>query len=239
FFDLWYKKNVHVGSLDDDLARQVALPCYMFDHASGFAEVTKWLAYNFAGHITEKRPKGFKWHHMRLAPPDFVGPMNHARGSLRTSIHRGIWSGIGSLLTRGPYVCKCDSWASTAGHYFAGLVNTTAYPLEKTFSKSSVMMILADLKSFTMKQHGSCSLCSTDWEGEVAHARVMALRYFDGLCIDCMDRSRPKRENGDVDYWRQLESIDGRWDENCRIRHDEPSWYISWCGRAEHRQKLV
>jgi hypothetical protein len=73
FFDLWYKKNVQIRSLDADLARQVALPCYMFDHAAGFAEVTKWLAYNHEGHITEKRPEGFKWHHVRLAPPDFVG----------------------------------------------------------------------------------------------------------------------------------------------------------------------
>ena len=73
FFDLWYKKNVHIGFLEDDLARQVALPCYMFDHAEGFAEVTKWLAYNHEGHITEKRPEGFKWNHVRLAPPDFVG----------------------------------------------------------------------------------------------------------------------------------------------------------------------
>lgn len=73
FFDLWYKKNVHISFVEDDLARQVALPCYMFDHAEGFAEVTKWLAYNHSGHITEKRPDGFKWNHVRLAPPEFAG----------------------------------------------------------------------------------------------------------------------------------------------------------------------
>jgi hypothetical protein len=73
FFDRWYTKNVNIRFLDADLARQVALPCYMFDHATGFAEVTKWLAYHHEGHITEKRPDGFKFEHMRLAPPDFVG----------------------------------------------------------------------------------------------------------------------------------------------------------------------
>lgn len=128
--------------------------------------------------------------------------MNHARGSLRTSIHRGLWFKIGSLLSCGPCDCECNSWASTAGHYFAGLVNTSAYPLEKTFSRSSVAEILSRLEPFTMEKHGSCSLCSTDWEAQVADARIKTLQYFDGLCIDCMDRSRPKRGNGDVDYWR-------------------------------------
>lgn len=46
FSNLWYKKNINISSLDNDLARQVALLCYVFDHALGFAEVTKWLAYN-------------------------------------------------------------------------------------------------------------------------------------------------------------------------------------------------
>ena len=90
-----------------------------------------------------------------------------------------------------------------------------------------------------MRYQGTCAHCSVDWAEEVALARSNTLRNFDGLCIDCMDRSGPKRGDGDVDYWRQLESIDGRWNVNCRVRHEAPSWYISWCGRAEHRQKLI
>lgn len=126
FFDLWYAKNINLSTLQDDMARQVALPCYMFDHAVGFAEVTKWLAYNHKGHITEQRPNGFKWTHVRLAPPEFVGyfrtnvshrlcsllarstgPMNHARRALRTTIYHGIWHRIGKLLENGISACKC------------------------------------------------------------------------------------------------------------------------------------
>jgi hypothetical protein len=73
FFEKWYAKNVNPISMDSDLARQIALPCYVFDYALGFTAVTKWLAYEFVGHITEKRPQGFKWKHMHLSPPDFVG----------------------------------------------------------------------------------------------------------------------------------------------------------------------
>jgi hypothetical protein len=165
--------------------------------------------------------------------------MNHARESLRTFIHRGIWDEIETLLRRGAYACTCGEWASTAGHYFAALVDTDAYPLEKSFSKTSVVNILSRLKTFSMRHQGTCKLCSVDWADQVASARTATMRNFDGLCVDCMDRSRPKREKEDIDYWRQLESIDGRWDANRRVKHGEPSWYISWCGRGEHRQKLV
>lgn len=90
-----------------------------------------------------------------------------------------------------------------------------------------------------MQDHGSCSLCGMNWNGEVWSARAQTLQNFDGRCIDCMDRSRPKREKTDVNYWRQLESIDGRWDVNFRVEHGVPTWYISWCGRAEHRARLI
>jgi hypothetical protein len=75
FFKKWYAKHVSLTSLNDDadFARQLAFPCYMFDHAEGFSAVTRWLAYNFGGHITEKRPVGIKYKHMHLCPPDFVG----------------------------------------------------------------------------------------------------------------------------------------------------------------------
>jgi hypothetical protein len=114
-----------------------------------------------------------------------------------------------------------------------------SYKLPPRSPSTAAIEVLSMLKSLTMRFQGTCRHCRIDWGEEVARARTATLRSFDGLCIDCMDRSRPKRGDGDVDYWRQLESIDGRWDVNCRVRHGEPSWYISWCGRAEHRQKLI
>jgi hypothetical protein len=87
FFANWYTANVKLAEMKVDFARQLALPCYMFDHAIGFAAITKWLAYNFAGHITENRPTGFKWKHMHLSPPDFVGksrPIPHMKLAARS-----------------------------------------------------------------------------------------------------------------------------------------------------------
>lgn len=73
FFYDWYTEHVEKAKLDNDFASQLAFPCHFFDHAEGFAKVTKWLAYRHPGHITEKKPISFKWKHLHLCPPDFVG----------------------------------------------------------------------------------------------------------------------------------------------------------------------
>lgn len=169
------------------------------------------------------------------------GPINHARGGLRTKIHRGIWERIKPLLVEGDDCCTCGEWAETAGHYFAALVKTGAYPLEETFPKSSVNTILNQLGNFKMlhSPDEDCYACDKYWNLVIEDACAWTAKSFDGLCMDCMDKSRPKRENTDVDYWKHLKSVDGRWDRKCRITHGESTWYISWCGRGEHRQKLL
>jgi len=48
-----------------------------------------------------------------------------------------------------------------------------------------------------------------------------------------------KTGDKDRDYWKYLSSnqkkkfdrgYSGRWDQGCRIRHGEPSWYFSFMG---------
>lgn len=44
-----------------------------------------------------------------------------------------------------------------------------------------------------------------------------------------------KTGDKDKDYWKYLSSkktssISGRYDEGCRVRHGEPSWYFSFMG---------
>ncbi|KAJ4349332.1 uncharacterized protein N0V89_007946 [Didymosphaeria variabile] len=238
FFEKWYAKHVNLARGDADLFRQLAFPCYMFDHAQGFSAVTNWLAYNFDGHITEKRPIGIKFKHMHLAPPDFVGPMNHARGSLKTVLHRGIWDKAGEVLKKGEDKCRCGKWASVCGRYFAELVKIDAYPLEMVFPKNSINTILSRLGRFELGSIGNCSICSPDWDACIERAISSTTNSFDGLCIDCMETSRPKRD-GDADYWKKLGSDNGRFDRQCRVRHGQKTWYISWCGRDEHRRKLM
>ncbi|KAF2654408.1 hypothetical protein K491DRAFT_679674 [Lophiostoma macrostomum CBS 122681] len=223
-FEKWYDANVDMTKMHEDYARQLALPCVFFDHAEGFAAITKWLAYNCDGHISEKRPINLKWKHMHLCPPDFVGPMNQARGRLKTVLHNGIWTAVGALLKKRD--CDCGQLEPIRSR--------------RHFPKTSLNGIMGWLDIFnTSVSQVGCSGCDVNWTQEVVQAKRVTSRYFDGLCLDCMNKSRPKRKDTDEDYWQYLNSVDGRWDSNCRIRHGEPTWYSSWCGRDEHRQRLM
>jgi hypothetical protein len=46
--------------------QQLLFPLHTFDHAAGFAAATKFLAYNYVGHIVESRPQGVKYQHLHL-----------------------------------------------------------------------------------------------------------------------------------------------------------------------------
>jgi hypothetical protein len=166
--------------------------------------------------------------------------MNHARGGLKSSLHRGLWTAVGHLFGSGKYHCTCGQWAKSAGLYFDALVKVQVYPLETVFPKTSMNTLLSRLGSFDLGATGACYTCNIDWKQQAKQAKTITQGYFDGLCLDCMDKSKPPRgKNSDELYWTHLSSENGKWDKNCRIPHGEPSWYMSWCGRDEHRQKLL
>jgi hypothetical protein len=64
-------------------------------------------------------------------------------------------------------------------------------------------------------------------------------KYYDGLCLDCMNRSKPNGHYDDAEYLSQNESLKDRWDHRCRIKHEQATWYVSWLGRDDTRQKLL
>jgi hypothetical protein len=134
----------------------------------------------------------------------------------------------------------CTSWQKSFAAYFFGLDAIDVWPLELHWPKHSVSSILSLLQTFSCEETGCCDICRVDWEPVVQGAAEIAERYFGGLCIDCMDRSRlPKGRDPDETYWAENGVVEGRWDKGCRIRHGQPTWYHSWCGRDEHKQKLV
>lgn len=166
--------------------------------------------------------------------------MNHARGSLKTCLHRGLWKRVGKLLQEGQNGEVCSHWAAQAGYYFAALVETGAYPLELTFARHSIVELLSQLARFDeISNSGGCKNCHIDWEDEVSKAAKWTKAKFDGLCLDCMNKSKFRKGSIDDDYWRGLGAVNGRWDARCRVEHGETSWYVSWCGRDEHRRQLL
>jgi hypothetical protein len=71
WFAKWYERNRRNATPDRELAQQLALPCFVFNHAEGIMKVTKWLAYNCSGRVIEKNP--IEHRGLRLEPRAFVG----------------------------------------------------------------------------------------------------------------------------------------------------------------------
>lgn len=80
----------------------------------------------------------------------------------------------------------------------------------------------------------TCRVCDFSHMQVVRDACKETRTYFDGLCLDCMDASKPKFGDADEDYWKHAENRN--WDNGCRIRHLQPTWYFSFMGR---RQKMI
>ncbi|KAF1922049.1 hypothetical protein BDU57DRAFT_584981 [Ampelomyces quisqualis] len=221
WFEKWYATSIERFELDIDSARGLAFPCQLFDHALAFARVTKWLAYNHVGYVKQRPPKGFKGHRGFHPPPgEFVGPVNHARSGLKTTLHKSLYKKCGHLLRYKTSDCEC--WAPTVGHCFAALTKIECFPVEDIISYTSVSQILSRLSTFKYDYIPACQNCrAMEWEVVVLKAKSNTEKYFDGLCLDCMDR------------------MDGRWDTNCRIKHNQSTWYVSWLGKPNVREKIM
>ena len=100
--------------------------------------------------------------------------------------------------------------------------------------------ILNRLENFDFDAKSSaCGTCHQDYKGRVTRIEKTVRRYFDGLCLDCLDRSKPKLGDTDKDYWRHHKLKEHEWVKGCRFPHKQPTWYFSFNGRKEERDRLM
>ncbi|GKZ26919.1 hypothetical protein AbraIFM66951_005147 [Aspergillus brasiliensis] len=220
-------------------ASEVMYPCFVFDYAPGFQEVTKRLVYESIGHITENNPTDIRQMHL---PPRVIQQVNAARGRLRTILHRELYDKLGQIVKTG----KCSCKELTTFEYLRELGRIQVWPLEDSMRNQSIQDMLGKLslfnannmRSYTNPKTGkveTCVPCNRSWGNIVREAARTVAKYFDGLCLDCMDLSRDLRSGGDRDddYWMHNEML--QWDAHCRVEHGEPTWYFSFMGRREKR----
>lgn len=177
-------------------------------------------------------------HTAHLIDSKTIGPVNHARGGLKTSLHKSLYKTCGHLLRNGTEACSC--WDATVGQYFCALTKIDVFPVEDVLSYSSIQQIINRLGAFEYNHKPACMRCRRlEWESVVLKAKTNTVSYFDGLCLDCMDRSKPKGKNLDDKYWTHNSSVGGRWDSRCRFKHNQSTWYVSWLGRPDIREKIL
>jgi hypothetical protein len=79
---------------------------------------------------------------------------------------------------------KCDAW-----------------PVDDVLSYSSIAQVVRRLKDFNYNYTPQCNRCrGIDWETVVLKAQSNTLGYFNGMCLDCMDRSNPRGKDLDDEY---------------------------------------
>ncbi|KAG2412945.1 hypothetical protein HFD88_010504 [Aspergillus terreus] len=241
WFDLQQKKDER-GEYDDlddnEFEKRLLYPCFKFDCAVGFQTITKQLVYDVDGHIEERNPTHVFQMHL---PARVIQQLNAARGRLRAILHRDLFDQIKLIVDYDSCACK----ALTVYHYEHELRRIGVWPLEETAWKLSINTMLERLGRFDEERMRKriagdvgekrlCRLCNQSWGQVVKKAADVVRKYFDGLCLDCMDTSKSMtglKEYHD-DYWQHNE-VRNRYDSLCRIRHGEPTWYFSFMGRRE------
>jgi len=161
--------------------QSLLFPCHAFDHAEAFQQATRYLVYHGTGHITERKPEGFKDDHLRLES-NVIQQLNAARGRLKTILHRNLYNPINSLLKN--TTCQCK--AETLYAYELALSNTGAWPLETAFLSNSIhqiMLYLDNFKGHRDQPSKMCGDCRFNFQKAVSDATDAGREYFDGLCL--------------------------------------------------------
>lgn len=162
--------------------------------------------------------------------------LNAARGRLHTIVHRELYKPIKDLLWS---TCKCKG--DTLWGFEKALTNARVWPLEDVGRYTTMQTIIERLQEFTYKVAAdACMRCHCGSYDTIAlRASEVTHNYFNGLCLDCMARKNPKLRDHDDDYWNhnKCRSEDG-WFKNCRVPHKQPTWYYSFMGRQEVRDRL-
>lgn len=128
--------------------------------------------------------------------------------------------------------CGCQAKCVTG--YLKQLRELEIFPLKKKAKEASIETLCQRLAKFDWKPKlkGCCHWLSTKDFNRIVHATATRTRsYWDGLCLQCMDRTNPKTGSHDSDYWN-ARTLRKYW-KYCDIEHGQPTWHFSFLGREE------
>ena len=166
----------------------------------------------------------------------FADAMNAGRGRLKTIYSRGLHQNVIHLLEN----ASCACWEGTVAHYFRHLLRLELFPLDEHSHWNSVNVLLQRMEGFKWEpKSDACDRCKVNYKLLVQGLAEDVKNYYHGLCLDCMDRSKPKYGSDDADYWKVLRVKKKEYDHRCRIEHGESTWYHSFMGRQDVRKRKM
>ncbi|CAF9909271.1 MAG: hypothetical protein HETSPECPRED_008905 [Heterodermia speciosa] len=230
WFEEWYIQQ----KVDPYSFRQLLFPCWTFDHARGFLNATREAVYDSVGYIKEESPVKYSLPRFHL-PYVVIQNLVSAKKSLRDNLEAALWEPIAQLLR-----AKCSCKVDTQYGYIHALEGTGGWPFHHLWPRASVTDILNRLSRFSYQAApNACKRCRKNYEAIVESAVRTARCDFDGLCLDCMERSKPRPETDAEDYLKDNMPTVDDWSRPCRVQHGEPTWYHSFMGQREYRNVLL
>ncbi|KAL2075340.1 hypothetical protein VTL71DRAFT_283 [Oculimacula yallundae] len=225
WFMTYISKQKAMGFSKEDLMEWL-YPCEAFSHPVGFAYITKMLAHEGTGHIQERNPSRYRDLHVEGR---VIQQLNAARGSMRKEIVKGLFNPLNRICDR-----ECAVHEKSIKSYLNAIRRTGVWPVEDIQHKSNKDIIESAgfVNWIAAKPENACISCLSSLSGaHVLKIRQAILTYWEGLCLDCMDISKPRTGSIDNDYWTHNDTRN--YDRGCRIRHKRNTWYFSFMGRAE------
>lgn len=166
----------------------------------------------------------------------YIEQLNAAKGRLRVILGRGLFEPNSELLQ-----ASCDCRIATLYFYEKHLFNIGVWPLDEAASKTCISRLLYLLRSkFEYEaKPDACVRCRTNYKAAIQSLAMRVGGYFDGLCLDCLDRSKTKFSRPGDDYWQHATLQEDDYCFGCRIEHKQPTWYFSFMGRKEDRDRML
>ncbi|MCJ1294246.1 hypothetical protein MMC34_005804 [Xylographa carneopallida] len=224
WFGKWYCRQ-DVNMLP---AEELLYPCFMFDHAHGFAAATRYLAYHVKGHIEEENPTKIIEFHLphrvirERTQAAVAFPMLPSSSLKSKSMpQRAVYEPSFTSTSSAPSTLSPMPAASAALRLSKATRERSRswgfWPIEREAVKHSMHALLEKLRMFDWKpQESSCAQpCSRDYKRLVGKA------------------SKPRTGDIDLDYWRHGNIGEQEWFSGCRVPYRQPSWYYSFMGRSE------
>lgn len=122
--------------------------------------------------------------------------------------------------------CPCRK--ETAFDYQEALMALDCWPVDKSVKKYPLNEIIEELEKFEFTPKATTcesGACLHDFKNSVKIAIRKAKFAFDGLCLDCMERSQAD-ETSREELVDKNSPYKGCWDMDCRFGHGRASWQV-------------
>ncbi|ORY09380.1 hypothetical protein BCR34DRAFT_589361 [Clohesyomyces aquaticus] len=231
-----YERKFGHGALSPMLARTMAFPCVMLDHAEGFMKLTKYLVYKTNGSMFMHNPSA-SYEDLTIKARLFDGPLTAARTSVQSVLEKELNFPLEKL-----HYATCPCRKETAFDYEDALLKIDCWPLEKALKQYPIEEVIGRLRKFEfVPKTTSCEskACLRDFKRSVNIAIDRAQQEFQGLCADCVKRSKPAAGRSPEAFLEKNSPYHGCWDMDCRYGHGRGTWFFSWMGPSSVRQQIL